>query len=159
MSIILAALLTVHPPLNQWAVATCAREPGVCWSIVAAMDDNQMSAAEYRVIECQAERIAAAEGPTYSEFESDYRPHVQKANQTPDCPPTAESASVPPGWDNGNSFAKDVCTERDDLQSDSACYAAWRREQVLTTEDACTAGYTRVTNETTNFPCPEEPTP
>lgn len=32
-----------------------------------------------------------------------------------------------PNWDHGNGFAKDVCTERDSLRTDRACYRAWLR--------------------------------
>lgn len=38
------------------------------------------------------------------------------------------AAQPPPGWDH-NSFAKDVCTERDALASDAACYAAQLRTE------------------------------
>lgn len=44
----------------------------------------------------------------------------------------ALAAQAPPlGWDIGNSFAKDVCSERNALASDAACYAAWRREIIV----------------------------
>lgn len=40
----------------------------------------------------------------------------------------ALAIAPPPGWAiNENAFAKDVCTERDDLRSDAACHRAWLR--------------------------------
>lgn len=36
---------------------------------------------------------------------------------------------LPPGWDIGNSFVKDVCTEDDELAGERACYAAWVQER------------------------------
>lgn len=54
----------------------------------------------------------------------------------------------PPGWDVGNSFAKDGCTN-DALASDAACYAAWLREGggYPPDDDRCTWRYQRWTRE------------
>lgn len=43
--------------------------------------------------------------------------------------PAFAQGAPPLGWDIGNSFAKDVCTERDDLANDAACYAAQLRTE------------------------------
>lgn len=37
--------------------------------------------------------------------------------------------TLPPGWDIGSTTAKDVCTERDDLAPDEACFLAVLRAE------------------------------
>lgn len=63
------------------------------------------------------------------------------------------AATPPPGWDIGNAFAKDVCTESDALRSDRACYRAWLRYEregprmrTIPADDPCDYRYSRATH-------------
>lgn len=66
----------------------------------------------------------------------------------------ALAQTPPPGRDAGNSFAKDVCSERDSLRSDRACYRAWllsqreevTRPRIVPADDPCDLRYTARTN-------------